>query len=166
MREIEKRFESIDGTTFATAEEAERHDRVVAAIRGVEAAGEQLRQAMLEACTTADGHPFQVDELEYWYVADRAYRMPEVMRLTGLYYQPGLSVGRDGLELRLLEPTHDGTLHRWVTYPLSRLYATQAAAHVACLQARRERLAQIRLEVEAYASDVEMVVTAAKERER
>lgn len=83
MREVNE-FIADDGSKWDTREEAEKHDRFVAAERAYRDAEKAYLRVIFESQKTADGFPLDLSEWTYYCVIDRIYEPPRIAEIRGL----------------------------------------------------------------------------------
>lgn len=127
------KFETEDGREFDTREAAERHERVAAATEKYNDARREFGRALAETQKTADGKRFSFDQSCYWYVTDGIFNIPTIVEVR--YLGSNLEFD-DSDEFTIIDKLYqsDGHVSR-NEYKISKLYATEAAAKKAYVDA-------------------------------
>jgi len=152
MHESPKTYVADDGTEFAEKADAERHDALTEAERNLENAQESFCRALMQSQRTADGFLFEFRVWSYYRVVDTWGSMPSVQRVSlGLHTRNIVIDSENRLEFRLWqESTGQHQPGFWMTIRFDELFRDERAAQVACLDAQRERLAEMEADIADY----------------
>jgi hypothetical protein len=154
---IPAKFAASDGTAFDTSAEAERHDRLVNAVRGLASAKKEFVRALVETQKTADGKIFSLrPSARYFYITSGFHGMPTLVSVPWFggdfelcdYFDNhrtnSVSVRIKTINLSL---SSRETSNETQTYRISDLYASEEAARVELLKQQEEWLSKRAAEV-------------------
>lgn len=143
VSEVPAKFKTSDGREFDDKEEAERHDKFVAAVNDYREAQRCFLHHMARTQRTADGLLFESTPFQrYWRVTDGIWGMPELSEVS--FYGWDFTVSEhDELIIRRAEAG------KWEEFRISELYSNKRRAEEALLAAQEEWLAARANEVAA-----------------
>lgn len=127
-----EQYETTDGRTFATEQEAQWHEDLWQACREFDRARVALGKLLAQREKTADGHNFDLSHWEHWHVLEPANALPRLVRFRV-----------DRWNFRCAEDR--GVLTVWAEgenprYRISELYRDYPAAAAAELEAQERWL--------------------------
>ena len=135
VKKVEPTYQTRDGQTFSSKDEAEQHEAILDLVDAKDKADRNLVEALGEHLKTADGQPLQFDRYSpFYYLVKPYYEMPRIETVS--------------LWLRDLHLPMDGYIYFYTTnhsnesvrkaYAIKRLYSSERAANLALVDALKE----------------------------
>lgn len=136
------------GKTFATAEAAKRHERLLEVQRELEAAANKVKRCLGETALTADGQPFSMSSSTYyWFISPSYAGLPRLVSVWVWPHHMELDADEPKACLKVRWLRRDGDRSDYISLRVNELYADQAKAKAAYVAACKERLAELTEEV-------------------
>lgn len=158
MTEIKQMFEASDGKTFATIEEASKHNNFIDAREGFDNAWRKLKKASIKAYKTADGYDFD-DAAGHWW-SERCYLItgehsslyPGIVEVS-LYPSQIEAITVEGDEIKIHANIYIGGEGKDRSFRLSDLYKKKENAQIKLAEIFRKRIAELQNGLEALSKN-------------
>lgn len=152
--EPEVEFRTSDGRSFESEAVADRHENLIAIRDDYQRARKIYARTLAETFRTADGYRFNFQIWHYYRVTPWFHRIPGVQEIS--IWAPDFDIDEhdpaEGDFVFELQGS-DGKKERR-RIKISDLYCSRAAADRACVEAQRERLAEMTADFEAFAAKI------------
>lgn len=137
-RKTAPKFVALDGTEFASKEEAKRYEKLLEAKDAYEQARLKFAQALWETQKTADGENFVLERPWHYFYINDLWGMPELETVS--FYIRNCNLREDNeIEIILWEPDQ----RRYRTFKISELYVDKQKAKEALVEKSEKYLLEM-----------------------
>jgi hypothetical protein len=137
IKKTEPQYKTSDGKLFDTAEQAERYEKLTAALQEYDSARDKLTRAFIGAQATADGKPVEISyATSYWVITGSFDGMRYIAEIYFSFYKIEADPYKED-ELGFYHPASDGKRKFW---RFSDLYAVKENAERALLAEQKETM--------------------------
>lgn len=135
-------FQTSDGLLFDNEADAARHEALTTATKAFERAREELNRALAATLKTADGYPFNLGYLSYYYYVS----LFGEIKYVGFSYTD-TTIQTDGANYYILRAKYESQNYHTASYNPERLFKMEDAARRAQLPYLEEKAANLAREI-------------------